>query len=526
MKVDAGYQRELFVAQLAAVPFLRESVIVRPSFKDGRYLREVCDVMIAFPTALILIQVKATPPEKGLGRSLDQLKQWTLKQVTKWARQAAGAARTVSSDAIRSVWTAQNHLIRITPSMKSRICSIVVCDCPNYVYQGIPQHTERAGSSPIVCFSTDEFSSLCTMYNTAAEFSAYVLMRAAMRGRVAFVGGGEQDLMATSCRAHGHIESARLWGQAITINGGSWRHASTHYFPYRDRWLRNSFMIDDLVSRLANSLASPLFDISSHSRRTPHSISYSDVTRLLTEELSRLTRMDRYAVAERLLLYSDRRIFRGHTHFVVQPYSGMPIVLSMCEGGPMHRLHRLHNCSVAAMLKWGYLSVIGLDVVVHNGLIHRWRGCVLSSDSVKNIKSRVALREPSAWAEEHRLLLPPDELCHSLPLASNSLAPYQVGSLFSPHDRMFSPGQFLFIPTNHARRYADLLCLHHDETCAALGVDQICIAVDSHSALHDEPWWVAVLRQYLARRANEAEDAMPTSVTPAGHNTLPAAVAP
>ncbi|OPY77992.1 MAG: hypothetical protein A4E65_02486 [Syntrophorhabdus sp. PtaU1.Bin153] len=172
---DKGRRAEEILEQLVSNPLLVDFVHLRPKYKRGRNIVELCDLLIEDEPNAVLLELKVQDREIAKPERNEQ--RWANNQILKASRQITGAINALPKYEIICSNRARGPTLFGKGSLVPLHGVIVVdvSDEPWTINSALPKHSKHG--TPLHYFSHDDFVWLCENLIALPDFFDYLAER-------------------------------------------------------------------------------------------------------------------------------------------------------------------------------------------------------------------------------------------------------------------------------------------------------------------------------------------------------------
>ena len=173
MKIDKGTEAEIELANILSFPLLMDFVQLKPSCKEGKKDRELCDLLVEMNLKAVAIELKTQDKDKAKVERND--KNWAKKQLTKGARQINGALRSLEENLIKATHPFRGEMI-FQPNSLQPLYGLVIVDYdfePFEIDKNLPRRS-NVKKIPMHYFSYNDFIIICQKLMTLPDLLDYL----------------------------------------------------------------------------------------------------------------------------------------------------------------------------------------------------------------------------------------------------------------------------------------------------------------------------------------------------------------
>lgn len=394
-KPNKGKETEDLVESVCKIMFLSDFTIRSPKYKKASGLqKEAADFLVPFAQHLLAFQVK----------SKSEIKSWPEKDEKDFNRINAIIEKGIGQlNTIKRALKA-GHLLEMRNSRginipfdsKSRIklIGIVIVDLIGEehfrpeertgVFNGFTYHQEI----PVHVFLRADFDLIATEIDTLPDFIEFLDRRETLFSKQQLGPlTAELDFLAIY-KTRPALISDCLEGKCdlLIIEGGIWdRYIVTHRKNIIERTYLNrpSYLVDSIITTIHSSI-DYVPNIKYPSHKKAHALGTVENYWGVIVELSKLTRLQRRSVGEKLLEKMKKADSTGHGHALLMLDEKSALFILSSDKDRQQRFNGLYNLSAIAYCGLGLKKIVGIATEPLSVKYRSYDGIVLDDVKFEN----------------------------------------------------------------------------------------------------------------------------------------------
>lgn len=359
---DIGTLGENFIEHICRLAFIEDFVFRRPKYRRGRQEKELCDILVLFDDACVLIEVKTANPSAHRGWSPTDEVQWAQSQTLAARRQLEGAFRALCKELVPSAQNDFQGLVNLRTNPPSRFFAIAAIDCPSLAQYG---HLEGFAFGEQTChflhLSFNELSTLLQELASLPDLMDYLDFRKRFLVRNTFHGCRELDLLAGFKTRFPDLEASLRAGDRIMLGDDLWTEysqMSRRRMRDKERWPGELY--DRIIKDMRGGV--PVDDSTSFPLSpTPRGHTMLPGALFVATRLNSLRRVERVEIGNKLIEKSKlcEAGPRGR-FFARQAHNGWMYLFYVSNEERHARRKMLKNLTELAQIHNGFRRAVGI----------------------------------------------------------------------------------------------------------------------------------------------------------------------
>ncbi|MFA6044144.1 MAG: hypothetical protein WC718_04100 [Phycisphaerales bacterium] len=300
-----GALGEDFVERVCNLAFIEDFVFRGPKYFRKKQEKELCDLLVLFGDACLIIQVKTADRRAHQNWSVDERVEWANEKIAEATSQIRGALRAVKKGFIRYVENKHVGRLDLGATPPKRFFSIAAIDHLPLSQMGHHPGVSFEGQDyPVIQLSFNELGSMLKELGSLPDLLEFLAFRQSFLVHSTFLGCTELDLLAAHQSQYPGIKDAIKSGLPIRLASDIWnKYNAMRRKATRDKERQPSELFDRLIREMRE-----LVDIPSgidEVKPRPASEPLGQSAMLVARYLNSFRRVERVDIANRLIQKSQ-----------------------------------------------------------------------------------------------------------------------------------------------------------------------------------------------------------------------------
>jgi hypothetical protein len=373
MKPDKGDEIEDLVEEASSSAFLTDFVVRNPKFKkQSGELKEAADFLVPFSPDLLAFQVKSKIEEKPGSEKTRVDFDRIHKRIDKGIKQLNTIRRAISANQIQELQNARGIRIPFEAIESKKLIGIVILELIGEEKLPEEERTALYGGytyqhdMPVHIFRLSDYREIVKEIDTIPDFVDYLKVRQLFYERNIMGPMTEELDYLAIFKTQPEIIQKCLNGECdyLMIQEDTWKgYIADHEGARktREKLNRPSLVIDEIINHLHESIG--------HNPKLVPQLGNTKADQGTVEnyflgvtELSKLTRITRRIVGEKLLDKMKKADKTGHGHGLILNQKENTAILVLSSNRPQHeRGTALYNLCSIAYCKLGLMRITGIS---------------------------------------------------------------------------------------------------------------------------------------------------------------------